>query len=152
ARSPESCVPAAISSSPISPRHACWAGSPATAAPNLPPPATASSPPPDCILSGSRASSTPSSWRRLPLAEIRTHAQVLLKLSEGGSLTEVCRAFAVCRNTVRARPCIRFAEGDVDAVLSEGPLHVTCGARSGGWCDLGVRENGTRHRIRPHVT
>jgi hypothetical protein len=49
-------------------------------------------------------------------ARARTRAQVLLKLGEGWSLPEVCRAFDVCRNTVvgvRAR----FAEGGVDAVL-----------------------------------
>jgi transposase len=51
-------------------------------------------------------------------ARIRTRAQVLLKLREGWSLGEVCRAFDVCRNTaVRVRT--RFAEGGVDAVLSE---------------------------------
>jgi hypothetical protein len=39
-------------------------------------------------------------------ARARTRAQVLLKLSEGWSLAEVCRAYDVCRNTfvaVRAR-------------------------------------------------
>jgi transposase len=51
-------------------------------------------------------------------ARVRTRAQVLLKLGEGWSLAEVCRAFDVCRNTaVRVRT--RFAEGGVDAVLSE---------------------------------
>jgi len=51
-------------------------------------------------------------------ARVRTRAQVLLKLGEGWSLGEVCRAFDVCRNTaVRVRA--RFAEGGVDAVLSE---------------------------------
>ena len=51
-------------------------------------------------------------------ARIRTRAQVLLKLGEGWSLAEICRAFDVCRNTaVRVRT--RFAEGGVDAVLSE---------------------------------
>jgi hypothetical protein len=51
-------------------------------------------------------------------AHVRTRAQVLLKLGEGWSLPEVCRAFDVCRNTaVRVRT--RFAEGGVDAVLSE---------------------------------
>src|SRR5258705_13431018 len=51
-------------------------------------------------------------------ARIRTRAQVLLKLGEGWSLAEVCRAFDVCRNTaVRVRT--QFAEGGVDAVLSE---------------------------------
>jgi transposase len=51
-------------------------------------------------------------------ARARTRAQVLLKLGEGWSLAEVCRAFDVCRNTaVRVRT--RFAEGGVDAVLSE---------------------------------
>jgi len=51
-------------------------------------------------------------------ARVRTRAQVLLKLGEGWSLAQVCRAFDVCRNTaVRVRA--RFAEGGVDAVLSE---------------------------------
>jgi hypothetical protein len=51
-------------------------------------------------------------------ARVRTRAQVLLKLGEGWSLAEICRAFDVCRNTaVRVRT--RFAEGGVDAVLSE---------------------------------
>jgi transposase len=51
-------------------------------------------------------------------ARVRTRAQVLLKLGDGWSLAEVCRAFDVCRNTaVRVRS--RFAEGGVDAVLSE---------------------------------
>jgi transposase len=51
-------------------------------------------------------------------ARVRTRAQVLLKLGEGWSLVEVCRAFDVCRNTaVRVRT--RFAEGGVDAVLSD---------------------------------
>ena len=48
----------------------------------------------------------------------RTRAQVLLKLGEGWSLAEVCRAFDICRNTaVRVR--MRFAEGGVDAAHSE---------------------------------
>lgn len=48
----------------------------------------------------------------------RTRAQVLLKLAEGWSLAEMCRAFDVCRNTaVGVRT--RFAEGGVDAVLGE---------------------------------
>jgi hypothetical protein len=51
-------------------------------------------------------------------ARVRARAQVLLKLGEGWSLGEVCRAFDVCRNTaVRVRT--RFAAGGVDAVLSE---------------------------------
>jgi transposase len=51
-------------------------------------------------------------------ARVRTRAQVLLKLGEGWSLLEVCRAFDVCRNTaVRVRT--RFEEGGVDAVLAE---------------------------------
>jgi transposase len=51
-------------------------------------------------------------------ARVRTRAQVLLKLGEGWSLVEVCRAFDICRNTaIRVRT--RFAEGGVDAVLSE---------------------------------
>src|SRR5262249_26725389 len=49
---------------------------------------------------------------------VRTRAQVLLKMGEGWSLAEVCRAFDVCRNTaVRVRT--RFAEGGAEAVLSE---------------------------------
>jgi Homeodomain-like domain len=40
----------------------------------------------------------------------------LLKLGEGWSLGEVCRAFDVCRNTV-VNVRARFAEGGVDAVL-----------------------------------
>jgi transposase len=51
-------------------------------------------------------------------ARVRTRAQVLLKLGAGWSLVEVCRAFDVCRNTV-VRVRTRFAEGGVDAVLSE---------------------------------
>jgi hypothetical protein len=39
-------------------------------------------------------------------------------LGEGWTLSEVCRAFDVCRNTV-VRVRTRFAEGGVDAVLSE---------------------------------
>jgi Homeodomain-like domain len=35
-------------------------------------------------------------------ARARIRAQVLLKLGEGWSLSEVCRAFDVCRNTVAA--------------------------------------------------
>jgi len=51
-------------------------------------------------------------------ARVRTRAHVLLKLGEGWSLVEVCRAFDVCRNTaIRVRT--RFAEGGVDAALSE---------------------------------
>jgi transposase len=49
-------------------------------------------------------------------ARARTRAQVLLKLGEGWSLAEVCRAFDVCRNTV-VNVRARFAEGGVDAVL-----------------------------------
>jgi transposase len=49
-------------------------------------------------------------------ARARTRAQVLLKLGEGWSLAEVCRAFDVCRNTV-INVRARFAEGGVDAVL-----------------------------------
>jgi transposase len=49
-------------------------------------------------------------------ARARTRAQVLLKLGEGWSLAEVCRAFDVCRNTV-LNVRARFAEGGVDAVL-----------------------------------
>ena len=46
----------------------------------------------------------------------RTRAQVLLKLGDGWTLAEVCRAFDVCRNTVVAVRA-RFSEGGVDAVL-----------------------------------
>jgi transposase len=49
-------------------------------------------------------------------ARARTRAQVLLKLGEGWSLAEVCRAFDVCRNTVVAVRA-RYAEGGVDAVV-----------------------------------
>jgi transposase len=49
-------------------------------------------------------------------ARARTRAQVLLKLGEGWSLAEICRAFDVCRNTV-LNVRARFAEGGVDAVL-----------------------------------
>src|SRR5579862_9296896 len=49
-------------------------------------------------------------------ARARTRAQVLLKLGEGWSLAEVCRAFDVCRNTV-VNVRARFAEGSVEAVL-----------------------------------
>ena len=49
-------------------------------------------------------------------ARARTRAQVLLKLGDGWTLAEVCRAFDVCRNTVVAVRA-RFSEGGVDAVL-----------------------------------
>lgn len=49
-------------------------------------------------------------------ARARTRAQVLLKLGEGWSLADICRAFDVCRNTVVAVRT-RFAEGGVDAVV-----------------------------------
>ena len=49
-------------------------------------------------------------------ARVRTRAQVLLKLGDGWSLPEICRAFDVCRNTV-VTVRARFAEGGVDAVL-----------------------------------
>jgi transposase len=45
-----------------------------------------------------------------------TRAQVALKLGEGWSLAEICRAFDVCCNTV-LNVRARFAEGGVDAVL-----------------------------------
>ncbi len=51
-------------------------------------------------------------------ARARTRAQVLLKLGEGWGEAEICRAFDVCRNTV-VRVRTRFAEGGVDAVLSD---------------------------------
>ena len=49
-------------------------------------------------------------------ARARTRAQVLLKLGDGWSLAEVCRAFDVCRKTA-LNVQARFAEGGVDAVL-----------------------------------
>src|SRR5258708_29829256 len=49
-------------------------------------------------------------------ARARTRAQVALKLGEGWSLAEVCRAFDVCRNTV-LNVRARFEEGGVDAVV-----------------------------------
>src|SRR5713101_7140426 len=49
-------------------------------------------------------------------ARARTRAQVALKLGEGWSLAEICRAFDVCRNTV-LNVRARFEEGGVDAVL-----------------------------------
>src|SRR5260221_8693736 len=49
-------------------------------------------------------------------ARARTRAQVLLKLGEGWSIAEICRAFDVCRNTV-LNVRARFAEGGVDAVV-----------------------------------
>jgi transposase len=49
-------------------------------------------------------------------ARARTRAQILLKLGEGWTLPEVCRAFDVCRNTV-LNVRARFEEGGVDAVL-----------------------------------
>jgi transposase len=49
-------------------------------------------------------------------ARARTRAQVLLKIGEGWSLAEVCRAFDVCRNTV-VNVRARYAEGGVDAVV-----------------------------------
>ncbi len=51
-------------------------------------------------------------------ARTRTRAQVLLKLGEGWSEAEVCRAFDVCLNTVK-RVRQRFAEGGVEAVLTD---------------------------------
>lgn len=51
-------------------------------------------------------------------ARTRTRAQVLLKLGEGWSEAEVCRAFDVCLNTVK-RVRQRFADGGVEAVLTD---------------------------------
>lgn len=51
-------------------------------------------------------------------ARTRTRAQVLLKLGEGWSEAEVCRAFDVCLNTVK-RVRHRFAAGGVEAVLTD---------------------------------
>jgi transposase len=49
-------------------------------------------------------------------ARARTRAQIVLKLGDGWSLADVCRAFDVCRNTV-VNVRGRFAKGGVDAVL-----------------------------------
>jgi DNA-directed RNA polymerase specialized sigma24 family protein len=49
-------------------------------------------------------------------ARARTRAQVALKLGEGWSLAEICRAFDVCRNTV-VNVRARYEEGGVEAVL-----------------------------------
>jgi transposase len=49
-------------------------------------------------------------------ARTRTRAQVLLKLGDGWSEAEVCRAFDVCLNTVK-RVRQRFADAGVEAVL-----------------------------------
>jgi transposase len=49
-------------------------------------------------------------------ARARTRAQVMLKLGEGWSLADICRAFDVCRNTV-VTVRQRFEEGGVDAVV-----------------------------------
>jgi transposase len=49
-------------------------------------------------------------------ARARTRAQVLLKLAEGWTIAEICRAFDVCRNTV-VNVRTRFEDGGVDAVL-----------------------------------
>ncbi|MGH2501366.1 MAG: helix-turn-helix domain-containing protein [Ktedonobacterales bacterium] len=51
-------------------------------------------------------------------ARTRIRAQVLLKLGEGWSEAEVCRAFDVCLNTVK-RVRHHFAEGGVEAVLTD---------------------------------
>lgn len=51
-------------------------------------------------------------------ARTRTRAQVLLKLGEGWSEAEVCRAFDVCLNTVK-RVRQHFAAGGVEAVLTD---------------------------------
>ena len=51
-------------------------------------------------------------------ARTRTRAQVLLKLGDGWSEAEVCRAFDVCLNTVR-RIRQRFVAGGVQAVLTD---------------------------------
>jgi DNA-directed RNA polymerase specialized sigma24 family protein len=49
-------------------------------------------------------------------ARARTRAQVLLKLGEGWSLAEVCRAFDVCRNTVLNVRALRRGRGRCGAV------------------------------------
>jgi transposase len=49
-------------------------------------------------------------------ARARIRAHILLKLGEGWSIAEICRAFDVCRNTV-LNVRARFEEGGVDAVL-----------------------------------
>ncbi len=51
-------------------------------------------------------------------ARTRTRAQVLLKLGEGWSEAEVCRALDVCLNTVK-RVRQHFAVGGVEAVLTD---------------------------------
>jgi len=51
-------------------------------------------------------------------ARTRTRAQVLLKLGDGLSEAEVCRAFDVCRNTVK-RVRHHFIAGGVEAVLTD---------------------------------
>lgn len=51
-------------------------------------------------------------------ARTRTRAQALLKLGDGWSEAEVCRAFDVCLNTVK-RVRQRFADGGVEAVLTD---------------------------------
>ena len=51
-------------------------------------------------------------------ARTRTRAQALLKLGDGWSEAEICRAFDVCLNTVK-RIRQRFAEGGVEAVLTD---------------------------------
>lgn len=89
---------------------------------------TTALPPPETALARSSDQITLSETDRARLytcvhtghtsARVRTRAQVLLKLGEGWSLAEVCRAFDVCRNTaVRVRT--RFVEGGMDAVLGE---------------------------------
>jgi transposase len=51
-------------------------------------------------------------------ARTRTRAQALLKLGEGWSEADVCRAFDICLNTVK-RVRQRFADGSVEAVLTD---------------------------------
>ena len=51
-------------------------------------------------------------------ARTRTRGQVLLKLGEGWSEAEVCRAFDVCLNTLK-RVRQHFIAGGVEAVLTD---------------------------------
>src|SRR5215472_271387 len=78
-------------------------------------------------------------------ARARTRAQVLLKLGEGWSLVEVCRAFDVCRNTV-LNVRARFAEGGVNAVLRHKRQAHYRQALTGA-----TASTPDRHRVQPPV-
>src|SRR5487761_2740686 len=91
-------------------------------------------------------------------ARTRTRAQVLLKLGDGWSEAEVCRAFDVCLNTVK-RIRQRFAEGGVEAVLTdkrqerrsqapEGHDHWTLRLLAGKAVELGYVERISPETIR----